>query len=131
MLLLKHYRYIHTGPDCYITCGIDGCYKTYTNVRSYRVHVRSKHEEVQRHIDHPAVEPVEDEPELEVPEQDEPQADPRPDPSETSSFLLYQQEKYLATGKTCTFVCDEIADLMEQCRQDISSKVNDALEKME
>ena len=125
-LLLKHYRYIHSGPDFYITCGIGGCYKKYTNVRSYRVHVRSKHNEVLIRD----VEPVEDEPQEDEPEQDhdDPQVDPRPDPpKEASSFLLYLREKYLATGKTCTFVSDEIADLMEQCRQEISCKVNECL----
>ena len=42
--LMKHYRWVHSKePGFRIRCGIQGCYRSYSSLRAYSNHRRSKH----------------------------------------------------------------------------------------
>lgn len=132
--LIKHYRHGHAGPDFYITCNIDGCHKIYRNVRAYKVHIKSKHEVFWgQYVGGHGQGQIQREEEIEAPEEDHDAGDEEPpevDPNkEASSFLLHLRERFKVPGKTCEFVANELTEIIQLCRDEISNKVTDCLQR--
>ncbi|XP_072047514.1 uncharacterized protein [Amphiura filiformis] len=140
--LIRHYRYGHVGPEFQIICNVQGCQKSYRNVRSFQVHVKAKHQDFwfehynqnrqnqqeQEQAENEQLDDINDDVELEI-QGNQVGNEPIDMNRKACSTLLKLREMHKCTESACDYVADEIADMIKCCREEVSSKVIEILER--
>ena len=141
---MKHYRFGHgTDPQFRIASCINGCAKIYRHVRTFRCHIRAKHEDFWvRHVQNPRhIANVADEEDDNVDDGIGNNAEEHAQEAinyeqvpfdvnhEISSFLLNLRENYKTSQASCSFVANEFVDSIQKCRESIELDVHRALQR--
>lgn len=133
--LMKHYRFVHgNNPNFRIVCGINGCAKNYSNVRTYRRHIRLKHELFWLEVTNADVindNGVENDDQLPI-EENHAIADDAVDIDvnrEVSMFLLKLREIHKIPQAACTFVANECVDILKMSREKMTEDLHNVLQR--
>lgn len=143
--LIRHYRYVHETPNgrFRIVCGISGCHKTCLAVRSLLKHIKQKHanfyeEHVARksEVQNVAIRASGDKPSLEneslevsdgvcnqLGDVTQGQCNMVDVERKVALFLLKLRELFKVSGKACTFIASQMADILEITSEKYSSNI--------
>ncbi|KAJ8032742.1 hypothetical protein HOLleu_22774 [Holothuria leucospilota] len=146
--LLKHYRYIHSavGTESNIRCNIQGCQWLSRNVRTFRIHIKNRHKDfwethgkivpIQNNSCEEDLQSDNDDP-LDVGEvrENAPECDDPPQEDcelfdafkEASQFILGLREQYKLSDQSCSYIAEEVSDILGVARNKIHVQVRNVL----
>ncbi len=146
---LDHYKYVHSNePGFQITCRVDNCPKRYTNIKSLKYHIKSKHYDagkslVKRTV--PAKEPnvVQGEHDYEIQEMDTmsdqeescignqavPKLIQHDYTKQHALFLLNMKEFNKVPQTACNKISDQIQSVLELNNEQFGDRVNRVLQE--
>ncbi len=143
--LLKHYEFIHASdPNFKVTCGIEGCPKQYTIVKSLYYHIRKKHqalsgdlsEDNSRVQEDPNVYSVlpQDTSDNDGDMQSNEESSPRPQPQSGydfkdahANFLMKMKEINKSTQKACSYISNEMSIMIEKNNDELRTQLIELL----
>lgn len=129
-----------TDHNFKIVCGISGCARTYSNIRNFRRHIKSKHEQFwleQRHGQHVGQNILEGNVvnddilnEIKNPGNNIPNEDENLNVNnEANMFLMTLREIHKTPQAACSFVANEFIDLMKMWRENMEKDAYAVLQR--